>query len=317
VAFTVNAKDPAAAGVPEKTPPGASAIPPGAIPDAMVNAYEPAPPLAVNVCEYGMPRNPPGRLLAMVMVGHVEAVRVTDGDPPFALETVSVALFGPRDVECTDTATLAVSSDASTPALGASTLNSAAFGPVIANGGVRATVDDAAFVIAMVVDAEPPRGISPKSNAVGLSVMPAAPDPFSATVRVPFELVIVSVAVLGPLLDGWNVSVAVVDAPAARLVAPGADTENTPASVPLMVKGSVSVTVTGDGTWLLLVIVSAAVPLAPAATLPKLTLAGKALTAGVGALARFCGSLGARTWKSVALLLLSIWLPSTPPSLRS
>jgi hypothetical protein len=198
----VKAKDPAPVGVPESTPPAPNPSPPGALPDATAKTYEPAPPLAVSVWEYGTPRNPPAKVPATVIVGHVDAVSVTDGEPPFALEIVSVAIFAPSDVECTDTATLVVSCAARTVAPGESTLNSAAFGPVIVNGGVRVTAEAAAFVIAMVVDAEPLSGTAPKSKDVGLNSMPGAPEPLSATVRVPLELVIVTAAVFAPLLSG-------------------------------------------------------------------------------------------------------------------
>jgi len=179
------------------------------------------------------------------------------------------------------------------------------------------TGDEAALMIAMVVDAAPPGRTEPKSNELGLSVIPGAPDPLSATVRVPFELVIVNVAVLAPLLDGWKVSVAVVDAPAARLIVAGDETEKAEASTPVIANGGVSVTVTSDGLELLLVMVTVAVVLAPAATLPKLMLAGAVLMVGVGALLRFCGSLGDKIAKSATLLFESIWLPSRPPNLRS
>ena len=68
------------------------------MPDAMANAYEPAPPLADKICEYGIPRKPAGKLPITEIAGQVVAVSATDGDPPLALETVSVALFAPGDV---------------------------------------------------------------------------------------------------------------------------------------------------------------------------------------------------------------------------
>ena len=74
-----------------------------------------------------------------------------------------------------------------------------------------------------------------------------------------------SVALLAPAVVGWNVTVALVDAPAANVAVAGAPTENWSAFVPVSVSGVVSVTL--EPLTLLIVNVLNAVP--PTATLPK------------------------------------------------
>ena len=103
-----------------------------------------------------------------------------------------------------------------------------------------------------------------------------------------------------------------VVAPGASVVSPGEPAENADGSAPLMANGSVSVT--GAGVWF--VSVTVAVVVRPMASAPKLSAVGDALMPGVTGLARFCGSL-APDLKSLALLLVSTWLPSSPPAFRS
>src|SRR3954468_23222060 len=66
----------------------------------------------------------------------------------------------------------------------------------------------------------------------------AAPVPVSAIVAVPPLLVTVSVALFAPAVVGRNVTVAVVDDPAATVVVAGAPAWNCDGSVPAMTNGT-------------------------------------------------------------------------------
>src|SRR5262245_6178399 len=70
VARTVNVDEPASVGVPETMPSLLSVRPPGSAPVRMLNAYGAVPPLAVSVCEYGVPTTPPGSDPLIVIAGH-------------------------------------------------------------------------------------------------------------------------------------------------------------------------------------------------------------------------------------------------------
>ena len=81
------------------------------------------------------------------------------------------------------------------------------------------------------------------------------------------------------------------------VVEPGAPTLKSAAFVPEIANGVASVTVTA--ALLAMVIVAPAVE--PRAMEPKSIGAGDTVSAGVMTLARFCGALGAMSWKSLAL----------------
>jgi hypothetical protein len=82
---------------------------------------------------------------------------------------------------------------------------------------------------------------------------------------------------LPPAVVGRKVSDAVVEAPAASVVAPGAATVNCGASAPVIVKGVLSVTVLP----LVLVMVTDAAPIDPVVTDPKSTDGGATVSTPV------------------------------------
>ena len=84
-------------------------------------------------------------------------------------------------------------------------------------------------------------------------------------------------ALLRSAVVGRKVSDAVVEAPAASVVVPGAATVNCDASAPVIVKGALSVTV----LLLVLVIVTDAAPIEPVVTDPKSTDGGATVSTPV------------------------------------
>ena len=237
---------------------------------------------------------------------------VTAREPPFALLMVSSALFGPGEVGWKLTVTPALAPDASDVEVGRPTLKWAASAPVIVKGGESVTTEGSVLVMVIVVETSAPIVTVPKLMSDALTAMPPLPLPDSATDRDPAVLAISSEALFGPLLAGWKVTVTVVATPAANVVAPGVPTEKDEASAPPTVNGDVRST----GADVLFVIVTVAALVNPTAMVPKLTAAGEAPIPGVTGLARFCGSLGPGS-KSSALLFVSTWLPSRPPTFRS
>src|SRR5437016_2313353 len=129
-----------------------------------------------------------------------------------------------------------------------------------------------------------------------------ADEPARLTVRtLPAVLAIASVANLPPAASGRKPTATEVDSPPASAVVPGTPTLKSPALAPLMLNGVVSVTAAAA----MLVTVTVATLLAPAGSDPKFSDVGDTAIDGVIALARFCGSLGAFSWKSAELLLVS------------
>src|SRR5208282_1058572 len=64
--FAVNKNVAATVGVPEMTPvEGASTSDVGSEPEEIDHVYDPTPPVAVSVCEYGTPTTPLGRLVVV------------------------------------------------------------------------------------------------------------------------------------------------------------------------------------------------------------------------------------------------------------
>jgi hypothetical protein len=138
--------------------------------------------------------------------------------------------------------------------------------------------------------------------------------PLSATTCVsPFALEIVSDALLFPSATGWNETETLVDDPAFTVVEPGTPTLKSAAFEPETANGVDSVT--DEIAWLAIVTVAPAVE--PRATEPKSIGLGNTANAGVMTLARFCGVLGAMSWKSLALSFVSTPLPFAPPGFRS
>ncbi len=90
VTFTVNAKVPAAAGVPASAPVALSDRPAGSVPPATDQLYPPEPPVAESVCEYGEPARAPG-----------SEVVVIDGAAMTAIKSEAVAVVELLSLTCT------------------------------------------------------------------------------------------------------------------------------------------------------------------------------------------------------------------------
>ena len=69
MALSVTENDPAEVGEPDTVPPGESSKPGGRPPLKIVNVYGSVPPLAVNVCTYGAPTMPFGKLPRIEIAG--------------------------------------------------------------------------------------------------------------------------------------------------------------------------------------------------------------------------------------------------------
>ena len=72
VARTVNENVPTFVGVPATTPDVLRLRPSGSVPVPIVNWYGAVPPVAVSVCEYGVPTTPPGSAPLMVIAGQTD-----------------------------------------------------------------------------------------------------------------------------------------------------------------------------------------------------------------------------------------------------
>src|SRR3954451_2928366 len=140
--------------------------------------------------------------------------------------------------------------------------------------------------------------IDPKSIEVGLTLIPADAVPVIVTVTPPPELVTAMVADFDPAAAGWNETSTVVKAAGASVVAPGVPAWKSAALLPATTNGGVSVIAVVE----MFLMVSAALAVPPAASDPKPSEPGVTTIPGVTAPARFCGSLGVLSVKSVALL---------------
>src|SRR5262245_49811488 len=129
----------------------------------------------------------------------------------------------------------------------------------------------------------------------------------------PFVLDMVSAALLPPRVVDWNETSAVVDVPAEITEVAGAPTLKSDALAPAIANGGASVT----GADALFAMVTTAVASEPRATEPKPVGLGVTDSAGAITLARFCGALGAISWKSLTLSFVSTPLPLAPPGFRS
>src|SRR6516165_675632 len=101
-------------------------------------------------------------------------------------------------------------------------------------------------------------------------------DPVSVTVVDSLLLEILSVALFAPPAVGANVTDAVVDEPAVNVVVTGSPTENSLASVPVIVNGVVSMSV----VLRLFVIVTGAIAALPMSVDAKANVPGDAISAG-------------------------------------
>src|SRR5438132_7298151 len=162
------------------------------VPADTENKYGAWPPPATSDREYGVSRMPVVSAPSIVMAGQAEApVSDTVRTLPGTLEMVSVALFPPGAIGVKPTTTDVDCPPPSVVAPGMPTLNSAALGPVIWNGVASVTAfDGSSFVIVTELVADAP--ISSDANAIdaGVTLIPAAAMPVSATVGAPSGLAI-------------------------------------------------------------------------------------------------------------------------------
>ena len=231
-----------------------------------------------------------------------------DCDPPWTLVTCSVALFGPGVAGWNVTTSGVVSEPPRNVVPGAPTLNEPASLPVIAKGGVSVTLlVGSVFSIVSVVGVDEPGDTVPKSTDGGETEMPVIAVPSRRTASVPAsELVMVNIADLWPVVTGWNVTVAVVVAPPASVVAAGVPAAKSAASGPLT-PGVLSVT---DAVSRFRIVIDCETVLG-GTSVPKSTLGGAATST------TFCGLLGVVSWKSALLSLVSCSVTDKPPGFLS
>src|SRR5262245_36152712 len=104
------------------------------------------------------------------------AVPVSDTTAEFGeLPMLSVALFVPADVGLKVTLTVVEPPAASVVTPGEPTTNWLASVPLSVNGVVNVTFAPLTLLMVMRLTADPPTGTLPKSNDVGVAVMPEAP----------------------------------------------------------------------------------------------------------------------------------------------
>jgi hypothetical protein len=104
-----------------------------------------------------------------------------------------------------------------------------------------------------------------------------------------------------PLFAGWNVTDTVVVALGPSVLVPGAAMAKLAGFAPPNDRLS-SDTLAVELRFAMVTLTDTA---PPTTTEPKSMLVGETAMPGVGALTRFCGSLGARNWKSLLLLFVS------------
>ena len=115
----------------------------------------------------------------------------------------SDALFTPADSGWNATGTVVLAPPSTVVVAGAPTPKSAAFAPVIANGGVSTTPVASVLVTVTVDDVLEPGVTVPKSRLVGDTDSPPVPVPLNGTITLPLlVLVSVSDALFAPLSAG-------------------------------------------------------------------------------------------------------------------
>src|SRR5207244_6706524 len=150
----------------------------------------------------------------------------------------SDALFTPADSGWNATGIVVLAPPSTVVVAGAPTPKSAAFAPVIANGGVSTTPVASVLVTVTVDDVLEPGVTVPKSRLVGDTDSPPVPVPLNGTVTLPLlVLVTVSDAPFAPLDTGWHVTADVAVPPLAMVVDEGAPAANASTSTPPIVGG--------------------------------------------------------------------------------
>ena len=155
-----------------------------------------------------MPTVPAGSEPPTAIAGQVpKPVSATVRVVPPEVVIDSVALFGPGVAGWNDTETDVLAPPSSDVTPGAPAENSAAFGPVTANGGVRVTPVASVFAIVTGDEVLAPGARTPKSIVVGETVKPPDPVPLNGTETDPaLVLVTTSDAAFAPVSTGWNVT---------------------------------------------------------------------------------------------------------------
>jgi len=163
---------------------------------------------------------PPGSEPPTLMAGQVPTpVSATVRAVPPEVVITSDALLGPGVAGWNETASEVLAPPSSEVTPGAPAAKSAAFAPVMANGGVSVMPVASVFVIVTGDEAFEPGGTVPKSTLVGDIVRPPEPVPLKRMVTLPaLVLVTTSDAVFAPLSTGWNETGIVAVPPAATVV---------------------------------------------------------------------------------------------------